>query len=124
MGDTTNCQNTLAQMIRDEDLPPQERGDMLLYTLSEEGLDHRDTVARIIAEADLGRAARDQMESAQRNSLASERFLGTAEPTPGATYAIVTSGSRVIYLPASAEQLAGLQVGEPVLIDLESRRLI
>ena len=114
----------LADMIRDESLSPQDRGDMLLYTLTDEGLDHREVLRQLLAEADLGRALRERMESMTRSTLASERFLGSFQPSPATTYAIVTNGQQVVYLPTTHEEIADYRTGEPVLIDMESRRIV
>ena len=79
---TENARRKLAEMLRDESASPQDRGDMFLYALGENGLEHRETLQEIIAQADLGRTLQDRMEAVTRHSLASERFLGSYHVSP------------------------------------------
>lgn len=114
----------LAELLRDESMSPQDRGDMLLYALNENGLDHRSAVHQLVTEADLGRSMDHMLNNQPRRSLASERFLGPYHDPPHEPFAIVTNGPHVIYLPCSVEQLQELRAGDAVLIDTESRRIV
>ena len=82
---------------------------MLMYALQEEGLDHRETVRQMVADADIGRVVQDRMEAATRRTLASERFLGSYQrDCRKSLYAVVTNGPHVVYLPAASEEIARL----------------
>jgi ATP-dependent 26S proteasome regulatory subunit len=121
---TTIATQNLSQMLRDESMSPQDRGDMLLYALNENGLDHRSAVQQLVTEADLGRSMDALLNNQSRRSLASERFLGPYHEPPLEPFAIVTNGPHIIYLPCTVEQLHELRAGDAVLIDTESRRIV
>jgi ATP-dependent 26S proteasome regulatory subunit len=121
---TSPLTRPMADMVRDETMSAQDRADMLLYAVHEEGLDHREALRQLLADADIGRAVQDHMEGSTRRTLASERFLGAYRATEQSVYAVVTHGPHIVYLPASTDDVARFRCGESILIDMESRRIV
>lgn len=114
----------LLAAMRDGNMSVADRGDMLIFTLCEHGVDCRSPVQGLISEADLGRELKKKADAEGKATLVSERFLGTLEQPPDRCYAMVTRGQGHVCLPTARDKLQQLRVGDAVLIDLKQERIV
>jgi ATP-dependent 26S proteasome regulatory subunit len=110
------------RMVQDSSISPGDRASAMIFHICETGLDAHTVVGQVIAEADQGRQLSEKLEAQQSHPLAGERFIGTIEQPH--LYAAVTRGPGVVYLRAQPDEIAGLQQGDPVLIDLKEDRIV
>ncbi|NLX99631.1 MAG: AAA family ATPase [Rhodopirellula sp.] len=110
-----------AEMVHDEGVKIDDRADVLIYHITEHGLDCRAVVRTLLAEADLGRKLQKAAEEVDQTPLADELFVDTIEEPR--FLAVVTRGRDLAYLPATREAVDGLKQGDPVLIDMKAGRL-
>jgi len=112
----------MVQTLQDTNLPPEKRAELAAFYVHEQGLDAVPAIAGLIRTADEAQALRAKVKENDGNPLALEIFLAV-EVRDGRTYAVVTRGGDDLRLPAQAEEVDGLEFGDPVLVDTKSGRL-
>ncbi len=112
----------MEQTLQDTNLPPEKRAELAAFYVHEQGLDAVPAIASVIRTADEAQALRAKVNESEGNPLALEIFLAV-EVRDGRTYAVVTRVGDDLRLPAQAEEVEGLEFGDPVLVDTKSGRL-
>jgi ATP-dependent 26S proteasome regulatory subunit len=114
----------LIRMLREPSMSIADRADNLIFNVCEHGIDFRDTVQEILDDADAGREFKIKAEAEGTSALKAERYLGSFQCPHGRLYAMVTNGQGQMCLPAEAEKIEQIKVGDGVLIDFKQERVV
>ena len=115
---------SISKMLCDGSIPAKDRGDMLLFQAAECGLDFRPAVQALIEEADEGRKFKAKYEEQPDATLVTERFVERVPSLAGGAYAVVTRGPADVCIPANNDVVEKLRMGDTVLVNKETERIV
>ncbi len=124
MSESKHISSRLSEIVRDRRMPAKDRSDLLIYAVSENGVDCRDAIADVLEQLDSIEKLQEALALQEQSTLTSERFVGAFAREEEARYAIVTRGPGTVYLPATEADILGLGSGDQILVDLKSERIV
>ena len=120
----TSFEVTVRKMLSDRSIPAQDRGDMLLFQAAENGLDCRSAVSALIEEADEGRELKAKHGQQSDAILVTERFVECTSSSANGGYAVITRGPADVCVPSDSEIIGKLRMGDAILVDRETQRIV
>ena len=126
-----SANTTLVKTWHERSLPAADE-QMVIYNVTEHGLDFVPALAQLIQDSDEAAKGNDMLKTLANEPLITERYLGPAEVSGvgglgcaliGQNYAWVTRGDGVSCMPIAGD-MHGVQVGDMVLISPKAQRII
>ena len=112
----------LDQFVADARIPSSDRCDALIFEIVDKGIDLRPVVEKLLRDAGECRKYKEKLAAQEGHALVMERFIRVIDKPR--LYAEVTRNNGVVLLPVAPEDVAGLQIGDAILIDLQTERII
>ena len=111
------------ETCRNTAIPVRARAETFALLTAEMPLDAIPIAEQIFKEADFGRKKMQEEEDEERAPLVRATFMQTCQVGRRCYAALATSAGET-YLPCKEEQLADLRIGDPVLIDTKTSRVV
>ena len=112
----------LEQFVADQRIPPRDRCDALIFEIVDKGLDMRPVLEKLLKDASEAHKYKEKLAAQEGHALVMERFIRVIDKPR--LYAEVTHNNGVVLLPVAPEDVAGLQIGDAILIDRQTERII
>jgi DNA polymerase III delta prime subunit len=117
---------TLAKQLeicRNSSIPVQGRAETMALLIAEMPLDAIPALTQVFTEADYGRAKLKEEEDENRAPLVRAIYMQTCQ-VGNKFYAALATPQGETYLPCKEDQLSELRMGDPVLIDTKTSRVV
>jgi SpoVK/Ycf46/Vps4 family AAA+-type ATPase len=124
MSKSEEIQKYFAQVLRDRTISAKDRADIVVYGVGEHGIDSREAIADVVLQLDKIAELQEALALQEQATLVSERYMGKIEHAEGHLYAMVTRGPANVYLPIAPADVEGLNIGDQVLVNPKSDRIV